>query len=57
MIETEVHLWSGTIDQNTPPAMTHYLASQLSNSHTHVLQNEGHFVLYGHWDEILKSVT
>lgn len=56
-IKTEVHLWSGTIDQNTPPAMAHHLASQLANSHTHVLQNEGHFVLYGHWDEILKSVA
>lgn len=56
-IKTEVHLWSGTLDQNTPPAMTHYLASQLANSHTHVLKNEGHFVLYGHWDDILKSVV
>lgn len=53
-IKTEVHLWSGTQDQNTPPAMTHYLASQLPNSHIHVLQDEGHCALYGHWDEILK---
>ena len=56
-IKTEVHLWSGTLDQNTPPAMTHYLASQLPCCHTHMLQDEGHFVLHGHWDEILKSVT
>jgi len=56
-IKTEAHLWSGTLDQNTPPAMTHFLASQLSNSRPHVLQNEGHFVLHGYWEEMLKSVT
>jgi len=55
-IKTEVHLWSGTIDQNTPPAMTNYLAAQLANSQVHTLQGEGHFVLYGHWDGILQSV-
>lgn len=55
-IKTEVHLWAGTIDQNAPPAMSHYLATQLSNSKIHLLQNEGHYLLYGHWDEILKSV-
>lgn len=56
-IKAEVHLWSGTLDQNTPPAMTHYLASQLHNSHIHHLQDEGHFALYRHWEEILQSVT
>lgn len=56
-IKNEVHLWSGTIDQNTPPAMTHYLTAQLPNSHVHLLQDEGHFVLYDHWDEILRSVA
>ncbi len=56
-VKAGVHLWTGTLDQNTPPAMTHYLASQLPNSHTQMLQDEGHFVLYGHWDEILMSVA
>jgi pimeloyl-ACP methyl ester carboxylesterase len=53
---TEVHLYSGSLDQNTPPAMTHYLATQLPNSHVHAFQDEGHFILYPHWDEILKQV-
>jgi pimeloyl-ACP methyl ester carboxylesterase len=55
-INTETHLWSGTLDQNTPPAMTHYLATQLPNSHTHILPDEGHLSLYVHWEEILKNV-
>ena len=53
---TEVHLYSGSLDQNTPPAMTQYLAAQLPNSQVHVFQDEGHFILYPHWDEILKQV-
>lgn len=56
-INTETHLWSGTLDQNTPPAMTYYLAKQLPNCHAHILPDEGHLSLYVHWEEILKSVT
>lgn len=56
-IRTEVLLWAGTADLNTPPAMAHSLASQLANSKTFMLADEGHFALYGHWDEILKKLT
>lgn len=52
----EVNLFSGNIDQNTPSAMTHYLSTQLPNSHVHLFQDEGHFVLYKHWAEIMKAV-
>jgi len=55
-INAEVHLFSGMEDQNTPPAMTESLASQLPNSHVHRLQGEGHFVMYTHWDEILRCL-
>lgn len=56
-INTETHLWSGTGDQNTPPAMTTYLSSQLSNSRTFMLPDEGHFALYRHWKEILEQLV
>lgn len=55
-IDAEIHLWSGTADQNTPPAMTNYLSSRLPNSHTFMLPDEGHFALFGHWDEILEQL-
>jgi pimeloyl-ACP methyl ester carboxylesterase len=54
--KTEVNLYSGSVDANTPPAMTHYLSTQLPNSHVHLFQDEGHFILYPHWEEILKAV-
>lgn len=55
-IKAEIHLWSGTADQNTPPAMTTYLSSILPNSRTFMLPDEGHFALYKHWKEILEQL-
>lgn len=55
-IPAEIHLWSGTADQNTPPAMTDYLSSQLLNSRTFMLADEGHLALYKHWNEILERL-
>ncbi len=56
-IDTEVHLFSGTVDQNTPPAMTEFFASRLPRSRVHRLQDKGHYILYTHWDEILKCLS
>lgn len=56
-IKAEVQMWSGTGDQNTPPAMTNYLSSQLPNSQTFMLPDEGHFALYRHWEEILAQLV
>ena len=55
-INTEAHLWCGTTDQNTPPAMTKYLSTQLSNSRAFMLPDEGHLSLYVHWGEILEKL-
>ena len=56
-ISTETHLWCGTADCNTTPAMADYIASQLLNSHTFMLPDEGHFVIFGHWEEILRQLV
>lgn len=55
-IHAEIHLWSGTADQNTPPAMTDYLSLQLPNNRTFMLPDEGHLSLYAHWEEILARL-
>jgi len=55
-LNTEAHLWCGTSDQNTPPAMTKYLSTQLSNSRVFMLPDEGHLSLYAHWREILERL-
>ncbi len=56
-VNTEIHLWSGTIDQNTPTAMTHHMAALLPNSTVFILPNEGHFALYRHWQDILAKLV
>ena len=55
-IRIEVHLWCGAADQNTPVAMTNFLAFLLPNSQTFVLPDEGHLSFYLHWEEILKRL-
>ena len=55
-INTEAHLWCGTADCNTPPAMTAYLSSILPYSRTFMLPDEGHLSLYVHWEEILERL-
>lgn len=56
-INTETHLWCGTDDCNTPPAMTDYLAATLPHSRTFMLPDEGHLSLYVHWEEILERLV
>jgi pimeloyl-ACP methyl ester carboxylesterase len=56
-VNTEVDLYTGALDENTPSAMTHALASQLPNSKIFVMPNEGHYGLYFYWDEILQRAT
>ena len=55
-IHAKVDLWIGLDDCNTPPAMTHYLASVLPNNQLFQLADTGHFCLYSHWSEILDHL-
>lgn len=56
-ITNEVLLWSGSIDEFTPPAMTEYLSSRLKNSRIFKLEGEGHFSLFKHWEEALTKLA
>jgi pimeloyl-ACP methyl ester carboxylesterase len=56
-LNTETHLWCGTDDCNTPPAMTAYLSSILPSSRTFMLPGEGHLSLYAHWEGVLERLV
>lgn len=56
-ISNEVLLWCGTDDRNTPPAMTAYFSSALSNNHAVMREGEGHLSLLVHWEEILARLA
>ena len=52
-IKAEVHLWHGELDTSTPAASARYVADRIPRCHARFLPNEGHFILFRHWEEIL----
>jgi pimeloyl-ACP methyl ester carboxylesterase len=53
-IRMPVHLWYGDMDTHAPPAMGHYLAAAIPESHATFYPNEGHLsLIYNHAEGIL----
>lgn len=55
-ISMRVHLWHGEADTSTPLAMAQYLARALPNCQATFLPDEGHFLLFTHWHDILATL-
>ena len=55
-IETRIDLWHGEEDTSTPPAMARYMDKVIPNCRATYLPNEGHFLLFTHWEEILTAL-
>ena len=55
-IASPIHLWHGDKDTSTPQAMAEHMARAIPNSRLTVLPNEGHFLLFTRWKEILSSL-
>lgn len=55
-ITAEVHLWHGELDPSTPVASARYVADRIPRCHARFLPNEGHFILFRHWEEILETL-
>lgn len=54
-IRTQVILWQGEEDVNTPLKMGHYLANNIPNCQAHFIQGEGHHsLLFHHMESILN---
>jgi pimeloyl-ACP methyl ester carboxylesterase len=49
-------LWYGTADDMVPASVGEFLAGKIRNSHLKVYKNEGHLLLFSHWEEILTSL-
>jgi pimeloyl-ACP methyl ester carboxylesterase len=56
-IRVPVELWHGEADRSTPIGMGRYLAETIPNVNARFLPNEGHFLCYDHFEEILRAVT
>lgn len=56
-IRTEIQLWQGDLDVNSPPAMAEHLAATLPNATLHRLPGEGHLALFARWEDVLARLS
>jgi pimeloyl-ACP methyl ester carboxylesterase len=52
-----IEIWHGDADVNNPLQSATYLRDTLPESHTTVLEGEGHFHIFRHWGDILAQLT
>jgi pimeloyl-ACP methyl ester carboxylesterase len=56
-ITTDVFLWHGESDTQTPLAMGKRLASAIPHCRATFFPGEGHWAIYSHWQEILTALV
>lgn len=55
-IRVPVHLWHGSEDNLTPPAMAQHLAGRIPAARLTLCPGEAHLLLFPHWQEILTPL-
>jgi pimeloyl-ACP methyl ester carboxylesterase len=55
-IGVEVTLWHGELDTSTPVSMARCMASAIPRCDLKIFPDEGHFLLFNHWEEILRAL-
>ncbi len=55
-IKIPVHIWHGTADDATSIGMARYMAEKIPGCKFTVCKDEGHMLLFPHWEEILTSL-
>ena len=55
-IEVPIELWHGKDNRHIPLTMAQKLASRLNHCKTHYLPDEGYYLIYSHWSQILESL-
>lgn len=55
-ITLPVQLWHGGQDSSTPMAMARYMAGAIPDCQATFFPDEGHFLLFTHWQEILAAL-
>lgn len=56
-IDIEVHMWHGTGDRSTPIEMGRYMAEQIPSCEASFYPDEGHFLIYDRWAEIVSTLA
>ena len=55
-INTRVHLWHGSADNQVPIAMARYVAKKIPGSKLTIFKGEAHLLFFPHWEEILLQL-
>jgi len=56
-VRVPVYLWHGTQDHETPVSMAREAARRLPDCRPTICQDEGHSLLFAHWEEILTQLA
>jgi pimeloyl-ACP methyl ester carboxylesterase len=56
-VRVPVYLWHGTDDHETPVGMARYASRLLPDCRPTICQDEGHSLLFAHWEEILEQLV
>ena len=56
-IQTEIEFWHGTDDKHSPISRIKPIIESVPNKRFHPIKGGGHFLIYEHWQEILRSLT
>jgi len=56
-VQPRIDLWHGDADVNVPIHAAEYLRDTLSNARATFLPGQGHFLLLGHWEEVLAALV
>jgi pimeloyl-ACP methyl ester carboxylesterase len=55
-IKIPVHIWHGTADDATSVRMARHMAGRIPNCRLTICEDEGHMLLFPHWQEILTTI-
>ncbi|KAF0108233.1 MAG: alpha/beta hydrolase [Anaerolineaceae bacterium] len=55
-IRVPVQLWHGTVDNLTSVPMAQHMAGKIPNGRLTIFPDEGHMLLFPHWEEILTAL-
>jgi pimeloyl-ACP methyl ester carboxylesterase len=56
-IRMQVHLWHGEDDLSIPVSVARHVAAAIPNCHATFIHEEGHFLLFDHWREIIGTMV
>ncbi len=55
-VQVSTQIWQGATDLNTPPLFAEYLQSQLPDASLQLIPDQGHYLLWSQWPELLQRI-